>query len=547
VSVEAFSEGGHVAGLSRGIARRGRPVLLVFSFLLFFWAVLAAGQASATTDCVDLLGENAYQTSVLISKAGYAPGVDGVVVANGDDYMAATSSAVLAAAYGGPVLLTPAGSLDQGVRDEIWRLSPAHVFVVGTEASVARNIAAAFPELASDGRIVLLCGANGSQTATLVAEQVMGKVGRTRGVVLVSADQGVAPADCAVAASALAAAKSWPLLFAPGSGALPEDVAEFVTANGPSTIVEVQTSVEVNPTATVVKLAGRNQYEVGAKIGEYATSVGLSYAHTVGVADSGGASVQGGSVGAYMARQRGLVVVCGACSIPVETVQQLVKQGGQFNRVDFCGPLQGTRDRLSLLVNTTGLPPGFGSATLTLKSAGVEVAWVEQRLTDLTYRPGPVDGVYDKRTKQGVIGFEKWQGLKRNGVFQGDEWWILLSASRPVPRFSEKGMWIEVDKKKQLLLYCIDGVVQRTIAVSTGSPSVGIGTPSGTYHIMRENTYERVLRYKPLYLRNTTALAIHGFRSVPTHPASHGCIRMTRADMDEFHYLIPLGTLVHIY
>jgi N-acetylmuramoyl-L-alanine amidase len=42
-------------------------------------------------------------------------------------------------------------------------------------------------------------------------------------------------------------------------------------------------------------------------------------------------------------------------------------------------------------------------------------------------------------------------------------------------------------------------------------------------------------------------LAIHGYPSVPTYPASHGCIRMTWADMDEFHALAPVGTEVRIY
>ena len=125
-------------------------------------------------------------------------------------------------------------------------------------------------------------------------------------------------------------------------------------------------------------------------------------------------------------------------------------------------------------------------------------------------------------------------------------WWRLLASSRPVPRFAEQGKWVEVDKKKQVLLYCVDGRVERTLAVSTGSGRVGIITPSGTYHITRENTRER-LRYKPLYLRSYGYLAIHGYTSVPAQAASHGCVRMTWTDMDEFHALIPVGTTVHIY
>jgi peptidoglycan hydrolase-like protein with peptidoglycan-binding domain len=201
---------------------------------------------------------------------------------------------------------------------------------------------------------------------------------------------------------------------------------------------------------------------------------------------------------------------------------------------------------VQVLLDSSGLPLGFGVTALKLKSQGAEVAWLEQRLTDLSYRPGPIDGTFDKRTRQAVVAFEKWEGLKRDGLVKEQVWWLLLGANRPVPRFSGAGKWIEIDKKRQVLLYCVDGVVERTLAVSTGSASVGIVTPSGTFQIVRENTRER-LRYKPLYLRRSTVLAIHGYPSVPIYPASHGCIRMTWADMDEFHALIPLGTAVHIY
>ena len=43
--------------------------------------------------------------------------------------------------------------------------------------------------------------------------------------------------------------------------------------------------------------------------------------------------------------------------------------------------------------------------------------WVEQRLSDLSYRPGTIDGVFDTKTRGAVIAFQKWEGLTRNGRF----------------------------------------------------------------------------------------------------------------------------------
>jgi peptidoglycan hydrolase-like protein with peptidoglycan-binding domain len=178
-------------------------------------------------------------------------------------------------------------------------------------------------------------------------------------------------------------------------------------------------------------------------------------------------------------------------------------------------------------------------------SSGPAVAWLERKLTDLSYRPGPVDGYFDSRTRMAVIAFEKWEGLTRDGVMTGNDWVRLASAGRPVPRYYQNGKWIEVNRQKQVLLYCVDGRVERTLAVSTGSSRVGIVTPAGAYRVTRKNTYER-LRYKPLYL-TWSLLAIHGYTSVPVYPASHGCIRTTWADMDELNPLIPVWTTVRVY
>ncbi len=43
-------------------------------------------------------------------------------------------------------------------------------------------------------------------------------------------------------------------------------------------------------------------------------------------------------------------------------------------------------------------------------SAG-KIMWVEQRLKELSYLPGIVDGVFDYKTRGAVIAFEKWEGL----------------------------------------------------------------------------------------------------------------------------------------
>jgi hypothetical protein len=169
----------------------------------------------------------------------------------------------------------------------------------------------------------------------------------------------------------------------------------------------------------------------------------------------------------------------------------------------------------------------------------------EQRLKELSYLPGTVDGTADTKTKGAVIAFEKWEGLSRDGVIGTTVWARLHTATRPKPtRIGTTDPWIEVNKTKQVLLFCKNGAVLYTIPVSTGSASVGMITPSGTFSIISK-TPPRGHLYYPMAI--TSGIAIHGYPTVPTTPASHGCVRTQNWDQDVLYPITPMGTRVYIY
>src|SRR4030095_3680797 len=68
----------------------------------------------------------------------------------------------------------------------------------------------------------------------------------------------------------------------------------------------------------------------------------------------------------------------------------------------------------------------------------------EQRLWDLGYWAGPIDGKFDSASRQALIAFQKVEGRARTGNLTSTELNALLTASRPRPRFEGFGH-IEID------------------------------------------------------------------------------------------------------
>ena len=152
---------------------------------------------------------------------------------------------------------------------------------------------------------------------------------------------------------------------------------------------------------------------------------------------------------------------------------------------------------------------------------GPSVRILEQRLAQLHYTTRGVDGFYSYDTADAVMAFQKLSGLARTGRVTPDVWRRLLSAHTPAPRF-RYGHHFEVDKTKQVLLEVDHGRVIRLVHVSTGATG---NTPVGLWHIYSKvpGTLPTGMFDSNFFLRG---FAIHGYPSVPSYPASHGCVRV---------------------
>ena len=522
---------------------RTSMVLLIAVLLLFGMAVAVwPSEVLAEPSYYKIAGADRYQTAIQISQNGYGPGVEAVVIATGENYPDALSAAPLAAAYGGPVLLTRSATLNEATRAEIERLQPVKIYVVGLPSPVIGEISAAFPELDAVGGIIPLVGADRYDTARLVAEEVRGRLGEVTGVVVVPGDS----FPDALAVAPLAAFKGWPILLTPRGGPVPAATQEALVSLAVTNGLVVGTYVEVGvPGFTFTRVVGKDRYDTSARLAELATAEGMDSASLgVTVGDNFPDAL---AAGPYLAQAGGILLLVQSKGVPAAAASWLLDKGDSIQSLEFIGLAPTVAAQVKLLVSTPDLPDGFAFSTVSSGAGGPEVVWLEQKLAALTYRPGPIDGVFDHRTRQAVLAFQKWEGLTRDGVVGPTVWSRLLTAASPSPSRGGAGTWVEINKAKQVLLYIEGGTVTRTLAVSTGNPSVGITTPSGTFNITRKSNQWDGPRYKPLYLRSWGVLAIHGYPSVPVYPASHGCVRVPVWDMDELFPLVPVGGAIHIY
>jgi hypothetical protein len=190
----------------------------------------------------------------------------------------------------------------------------------------------------------------------------------------------------------------------------------------------------------------------------------------------------------------------------------------------------------------------------------------QQRLADLHFDPGPVDGNYGQATTYAVQTLEKMFDMPRNGRIGPAEALRLVAFQYPPPlQPTGEGNRTEIDVAKQYITLYENYQVRLLTTTSTGSgqhycynsprdnPTRHIcevaTTPSGRF------AYTRFVSgwdksplgqlYQPYYFNG--GIAVHGYSSVPTTPASHGCARVPMHIAEYFHTLVHVGDPVYVF
>lgn len=155
-------------------------------------------------------GSDRYAAAVGISKAGFPDTAPVVYVVSGEKFPDALSAAPAAAKEGGPLLLTTSWSLPAVVSDEIARLAPSRIVVVGGVNSVSEGVLSTLATLAPTVE------RRAGDDRYAASRDLVGAV-FDEGVEVLYIATGANFPD-ALSASAAAGSKSSPVLLVPGFG-----------------------------------------------------------------------------------------------------------------------------------------------------------------------------------------------------------------------------------------------------------------------------------------------------------------------------------------
>ena len=204
-------------------------------------------------------------------------------------------------------------------------------------------------------------------------------------------------------------------------------------------------------------------------------------------------------------------------------------------------------------------PPTLPAVAVTSGTSGPLVAQLQQLLSARAFYRGPINGSYDAHTRQAVMAFHKDQELPRSWSWQAADWLRLAAYAGPdiADRPAEPNR-MEVDIGKQVAYLVENGVVSAIVPISSGNGSLFEGgngslirayTPRGDFTFGRHIDGLRIsylgVLYKPWYFKG--GYAIHGSPSVPSYPASHGCIRIPNWEADWMDGHLYVGMPVHVY
>ena len=186
-------------------------------------------------------------------------------------------------------------------------------------------------------------------------------------------------------------------------------------------------------------------------------------------------------------------------------------------------------------VRFTALRPGqCGRVIRAFRKALNDLAMVPSRNT-----------CFDGKMQRAVLAYRKLNALGRSPVASKSVVRkIFKRQGRYVVRKPGLGDHMEAPMSRQVLVFAKGKRPYAIFPIASGAPA----TPTilGTYSVYwKDPGYNSLgMYYSSYFIRG---YAIHGYKSVPNYPASHGCLRTFIADQPRIYGLTYVGQPIHVY
>jgi lipoprotein-anchoring transpeptidase ErfK/SrfK len=177
-------------------------------------------------------------------------------------------------------------------------------------------------------------------------------------------------------------------------------------------------------------------------------------------------------------------------------------------------------------------------------AGGARVKILQRKLAAMGYAI-PKTGRYDDATARAVLAYRKVNRMARTTSVN---WTIMRRVFRGKGAYKLKypkaGKHVEADLSRQVLVLAQNGKPWRVYHTSSGTSATP--TVRGSYRFYRKSPGSNALGmyYSSYFIRG---YAIHGYKSVPTYPASHGCLRVPMENAVSIYNWIDMGGRIFVY
>jgi putative cell wall-binding protein len=258
-----------------------RRLLLSFAMALVALVPVVAltAPASATAQFFRQWGNDRYGTAAAVSSKAFPNGADNVFLASGTSFPDALAGAPYAAALGGPILLVQRTAVPSATVQELDRLNPKSIYLLGGTAAIADSVAQAVSKYASSG-VFRISGADRYATAAQIAA---GFNAPSTNVYIAS---GTNFPDALAGGAAIGGTTGGPvLLVQPDS--FPQSTIDQLTRLKPSTIVvlggpaaisdSVVEALKPYATNAPIRRSGADRYDTAVQVAEAFANAPIVY------------------------------------------------------------------------------------------------------------------------------------------------------------------------------------------------------------------------------------------------------------------------------